>query len=327
MNCRGTWNVLKGEMSLVGPRPHSPTMKTGDVQSSRLVAEYAHRHRMKPGMTGWAAIQGSRGPVNTPVQVHRRVALDIEYIERQSFWLDLYIMIADPALPDRRPANGALSLMFWRGVMGYLPVNVVQGVVGLLTIVVLTRILSPADYGVYALAFSAMSLVYTSLFVWLEAAMARFYAPEAQAGRLAGHFATVYRTFAVLAVGFPLVAGAILWLVPMPAPLKFAVGAGLGSIVFRSLLKLAQERRRAAGDVKGAALIDIVQTIGGFVIGAGLAACGWGGGSPLIGMGAAAAVCLIWALPSELRRGPGTARSSPPVSECTRPTACRWPCR
>lgn len=85
-------NVLTGEMSLVGPRPHAIGMKTGDVESSRLVAEYAHRHRMKPGMTGWAAINGSRGAVDTPELVRRRVVLDVEYIERQSFWLDLYIM-------------------------------------------------------------------------------------------------------------------------------------------------------------------------------------------------------------------------------------------
>jgi len=85
-------NVLTGEMSLVGPRPHAIGMKTGDVESSRLVAEYAHRHRMKPGMTGWAAINGSRGAVDTPELVRQRVALDVEYIERQSFWLDLYIM-------------------------------------------------------------------------------------------------------------------------------------------------------------------------------------------------------------------------------------------
>ena len=52
-------NVLTGEMSLVGPRPHAPQMKTGEVESARLVAEYAHRHRIKPGMTGWAAIKGS----------------------------------------------------------------------------------------------------------------------------------------------------------------------------------------------------------------------------------------------------------------------------
>ena len=85
-------NVLKGEMSLVGPRPHAIGMMTGDVESARLVAEYAHRHRMKPGMTGWAAIHGSRGPVDTPEDVRRRVELDVEYIERQSLWLDLYII-------------------------------------------------------------------------------------------------------------------------------------------------------------------------------------------------------------------------------------------
>ncbi|MDO9337244.1 MAG: exopolysaccharide biosynthesis polyprenyl glycosylphosphotransferase [Caulobacter sp.] len=86
------FNVLAGEMSLVGPRPHAVGMKTGDTESSRLVEEYAHRHRLKPGMTGWAAVNGSRGPVDTPALVRRRVALDIDYIERQSFWLDLYIM-------------------------------------------------------------------------------------------------------------------------------------------------------------------------------------------------------------------------------------------
>jgi lipopolysaccharide/colanic/teichoic acid biosynthesis glycosyltransferase len=86
------WNVLKGEMSMVGPRPHSPTMVTEGVESSKLVAEYAHRHRMKPGVTGWAAIHGSRGPLHTAEDVRRRIALDVEYIERQSFWLDLHIM-------------------------------------------------------------------------------------------------------------------------------------------------------------------------------------------------------------------------------------------
>jgi Undecaprenyl-phosphate glucose phosphotransferase len=85
-------NVLKGEMSLVGPRPHAVGMKTGKTESAKLVAGYAHRHRMKPGMTGWAAINGSRGPVDTPELVRRRVALDIEYIERQSLLFDLMVM-------------------------------------------------------------------------------------------------------------------------------------------------------------------------------------------------------------------------------------------
>ncbi|HUO21542.1 MAG TPA: exopolysaccharide biosynthesis polyprenyl glycosylphosphotransferase [Caulobacteraceae bacterium] len=87
------FNVLKGEMSLVGPRPHAIGMRTGAVESAQLVAEYAWRHRIKPGVTGWAAIRGSRGPVHTRDEVRRRVELDIEYIERQSLWFDLYILV------------------------------------------------------------------------------------------------------------------------------------------------------------------------------------------------------------------------------------------
>ncbi len=87
------FNVLAGEMSLVGPRPHAIGMKTGNAESARLVAEYAHRHRIKPGITGWAAIHGSRGAVDSAADMRRRVALDVEYIERQSFWLDLYILL------------------------------------------------------------------------------------------------------------------------------------------------------------------------------------------------------------------------------------------
>ncbi len=96
-------NVMKGEMSLVGPRPHAVGMKTGDTESARLVAEYAHRHRMKPGMTGWAAIKGSRGPLHSAGDVKRRVQLDIDYIERQSFWLDVWIILvtAPVLLGDR----------------------------------------------------------------------------------------------------------------------------------------------------------------------------------------------------------------------------------
>ena len=86
------FNVIIGEMSLVGPRPHAIGMKTGDSESAELVAEYAHRHRIKPGMTGWAAINGSRGPLHEPEDVRQRVALDVEYIEHQSVWIDVTIM-------------------------------------------------------------------------------------------------------------------------------------------------------------------------------------------------------------------------------------------
>jgi Undecaprenyl-phosphate glucose phosphotransferase len=86
------WNVIRGEMSLVGPRPHAIGMLSGGDDASKLVETYAHRHRMKPGLTGWAAVNGSRGPVDTAEAVRQRVTLDLEYVERQSLWLDLAII-------------------------------------------------------------------------------------------------------------------------------------------------------------------------------------------------------------------------------------------
>ena len=85
-------NVLKGEMSLVGPRPHAVGMRTNGYDSLELVEEYAHRHKVKPGMTGWAQINGSRGPLHNGDDVARRVQLDVEYIERSNALFDLYIM-------------------------------------------------------------------------------------------------------------------------------------------------------------------------------------------------------------------------------------------
>jgi len=195
--------------------------------------------------------------------------------------------------------------MFWRGVVGYLPMNIVQGVVGLFSIVIFTRWLSPADYGVYALAFSAMSLAHTLVFAWMEAAMARFHAPEAQDGRLANLFTTLYRCWLGAALVFTAATVAILLAWPGDSPVKIAVAAGLAAILARSLLKLNQERRRAAGDVRGAALMDMAQTVGGFVIGFGLIEAGLRGAAPIAGLGAAAAVVLVFVLPTELRRAKG----------------------
>jgi O-antigen/teichoic acid export membrane protein len=190
--------------------------------------------------------------------------------------------------------------MLKKGLLGYLPVNIIQALAGFGSIMIFTRLLNPRDYGAYALAFSVTSLIYLAGLTWIEAAMARFYAAEmTEAGR-ADLYATLYRTFAVMMFSAPILGGVILAALPLPMELRLAIGAGLASVITRSLLKLAQERRRAAGEVKGFALIDMVQTGAGFAIGAALAFIGLGAAAPLAGAGAASALCLIWALPSEL---------------------------
>lgn len=86
------FNVLRGEMSLVGPRPHALGMKAAERDLEHIVAEYAHRHRVKPGITGWAQVNGSRGPIETPAAVRQRLKLDLDYVSRASLWLDLQIL-------------------------------------------------------------------------------------------------------------------------------------------------------------------------------------------------------------------------------------------
>ena len=99
-------NVLRGEMSLVGPRPHAVGMTTEQTEVHAIVGDYAHRHRVKPGLTGWAQIHGSRGPVHTKGEMRERVRLDLEYVNRASFWLDLYIMLMTaPCLLGDRTAQ------------------------------------------------------------------------------------------------------------------------------------------------------------------------------------------------------------------------------
>ena len=181
--------------------------------------------------------------------------------------------------------------MFWRGVIGYLPVNMVQGVVGLLTIITFTRLLTPAQFGDYALGFSVMSLAHTGLFTWNEAAMARFWAAESSQSSGAHHTAAIYKTWAVLLLALPL-AGLAAWYWPMTVELRMAVLAGLAATLPRTFIKLAQERRRAQGEVRAAAGLDMGVTLGGFLIGAGLAWQGFGGASPLIGAGIAAGLAI-----------------------------------
>jgi undecaprenyl-phosphate galactose phosphotransferase/putative colanic acid biosynthesis UDP-glucose lipid carrier transferase len=84
------WNVLRGEMSLVGPRPHA---LVHDNYFETLLGDYAFRHHVKPGITGWAQCNGARGATPTTEHIAERVRLDLWYVNNWSLWLDLLILI------------------------------------------------------------------------------------------------------------------------------------------------------------------------------------------------------------------------------------------
>ncbi len=88
--------VLKGGMSIVGPRPHAILAKAGDELYGDVVDGYFARHRVKPGITGWAQVNGWRGETDTREKIQRRTEHDLYYIENWSFLLDLYIIARTP---------------------------------------------------------------------------------------------------------------------------------------------------------------------------------------------------------------------------------------
>jgi lipopolysaccharide/colanic/teichoic acid biosynthesis glycosyltransferase len=85
-------NVLRGEMSLVGPRPHAPGTCAGGRPFEQISPCYAARHRVRPGITGLAQVRGWRGETDTEDKLLHRVDSDLEYIETWSLWLDLAIL-------------------------------------------------------------------------------------------------------------------------------------------------------------------------------------------------------------------------------------------
>jgi len=86
-------NVLQGSMSVVGPRPHAEGTRAGAVLFEDAVHEYAARHRVKPGLTGWAQVNGWRGETDTLEKIQRRVDHDLYYIEHWSLLFDIKIVL------------------------------------------------------------------------------------------------------------------------------------------------------------------------------------------------------------------------------------------
>ena len=84
------WNVLLGNMSVVGPRPHPTPL---NLESMHTVENYMLRHMVKPGISGWAQVNGYRGETKVPGSMQRRINFDLYYIHRWTFWLDCQIIL------------------------------------------------------------------------------------------------------------------------------------------------------------------------------------------------------------------------------------------
>ena len=85
-------NVLRGDMSVVGPRPHAPGTRAGGRLFEDVTVHYPERHRVKPGLTGLAQVRGWRGETDTEQKLLHRIESDLEYIETWSLGLDLVII-------------------------------------------------------------------------------------------------------------------------------------------------------------------------------------------------------------------------------------------
>lgn len=90
------FNALGGSLSLVGPRPHAVSAQTHNMLYNEVVDGYFARHRVKPGVTGWAQINGWRGEIDSDEKIRMRTEYDLHYIENWSLWFDLKILFLTP---------------------------------------------------------------------------------------------------------------------------------------------------------------------------------------------------------------------------------------
>ena len=174
--------------------------------------------------------------------------------------------------------------MIWRRLFGYFPASLAGGLASFGGVFALTRLLSPADYGFYALALTTMGIVYTLSITWAEAAAYRF-AGEAQAsGKTPDHIRTIMLLLAASsALGIALMLGAIL--IATDPMLRMALTAAMSTMVLAPLVNAAQEMNRAQQRVSRYSTLRICQDIGAFALGTFLAwQTGLGPAAPFAGL-------------------------------------------
>jgi lipopolysaccharide/colanic/teichoic acid biosynthesis glycosyltransferase len=99
------WDVVRGRLSLVGPRPHARVMEIDGHDIEGLIPQYHRRHQVRPGVTGLAQVNGNRGPVDSLEMAHERVAYDMLYIRQHSIWLDIKILLKTLAVPFQKDGS------------------------------------------------------------------------------------------------------------------------------------------------------------------------------------------------------------------------------
>ena len=180
--------------------------------------------------------------------------------------------------------------MIWRRLLGYFPASLAGGLASFGAVFALTRLLSPADYGFYALALTTMGIVYTLSITWAEAAAYRF-AGEAEAkSKTPDHIRTIMALLAASsALGIALMLGAIL--ITTDPVLRMALAAAMSTMVLAPLVNAAQEMNRAQQRVSRYSTLRVCQDIGAFAVGTFLAwRTGLGPAAPFAGLASVLAV-------------------------------------
>lgn len=199
--------------------------------------------------------------------------------------------------------------MIARHLLGYLPVQACQALVGFAGVAVFTRLMSAESYGVLSLMLAGLSLAHIVSFTWLQAALARFHARAEARGRLRDHLATAYALYFAMAGAIAVGVVLTLVLVPMDRPIQNALVFAAALFLLRGLMQMGLESHKAAGRIARYSVLQSGYLTAGFMLGAGLLiATDWGAAGVLAGGATAAAVAVVFDLPVMLRGAKGGAR-------------------
>lgn len=183
--------------------------------------------------------------------------------------------------------------MIWRRLFGYFPASLAGGLASFGAVFALTRLLTPAEYGFYALALTTMGVIYTLSITWAEAAAYRFAGSAEAQGETPDHIRTVMALLAASAAfGIALMSGAIL--ITTDPMLRLALAAAMTTMIVTPLVNAAQEMNRAHQRVARYSALRVCQDIGAFILGTVLAwRTGLGPASPFVGLACVLAVLAV----------------------------------